>query len=95
MAIRESELARWAEQIKDAKRVAADDVLLGSDVGTCVLGAGVALDVIPKGGRIARRRIVIDAPFQGNVGSRLACENALALLVDAGLDAYWYDGIMD
>ncbi len=95
MAIRAEDLYRFDLAISDAKKVVAEDAARGKDEGTSVLGAGIAVDVVPKRCRIPQRRILIDAPFQGNVGSQHACKRALVLLKIAGLDAYWYDGIMD
>jgi hypothetical protein len=94
-AIRERELYHFDLAISDARKVAEHDAKIGRDEGTCVLGAGVAVDVLPRGCRRPQRRIVISAPFQGNIGSLNACRRALALLIIAGLDAYWYDGVMD
>ena len=95
LPIREHALYRWEEVIADAKRVVADDASRCRDEGSCVLGAGIAIDVLPKRCRLPQRRILISAPFQGNVGSQKACKRALALLRISGLDAYWYDGIID
>ena len=92
---READLAKYADVIAQAKALVAEDVKIGRDEGTCVLGAGIAIHVIPKRARYPRTRILIDAPFQGNVGSRKACERGLALLRAAGLDAFWHDGRMD
>lgn len=69
------------------------------DLGTCVLGAGIALDVAspkrPRKKERGARRILIPAPFQGNIGSQDACAAALAFLRDEGLAVYWYDGAID
>src|SRR3990172_8276190 len=95
MEIREADLGRWAETSEYVKAAVAEDAAIGRDEGTCVLGAGIAVRVIRKRARYPRTRILIDAPFQGNVGSRKACERGLALLRAAGLDAFWHDGRMD
>lgn len=79
--------------IATAQEMTATDAKRETDQGTCVLGAGIAIDV--KVGRKERRRIVVGAPFQGNVGSFRACARALAFLQSEGLDAYWHDGNMD
>lgn len=93
--MKEADLARFAQTIAEANAMATADAAVGRDTGTCVLGAGVAVYVVPKGCRVDRRRILIDAPFQGNVGSRIACTRALEHLRSAGLDVFWHDGRMD
>lgn len=71
------------------------DTAAGKDAGSCVLGAGVCIDVIPQYGRNARRFTLLSAPFQGNVGSATALARAALILKDAGIDCYWHDGVMD
>jgi len=94
--IREKNLHRFDVAIEGARAVAREDASRGRDEGTCVLGAGVAVWALPSRARYPRRKVLIDAPFQGNVGSYHACQRALAVLQAAGLEgASWYDGVMD
>lgn len=94
--LRDRELWRdWAGPLAEANAACVEDAKRERDQGTCVLGAGVALYVIPPRGRVPRLLVVVDAPFQGNVGSHKACARALEILRAAGLDAFWYDGRMD
>ncbi len=67
------------------------------DTGTCVLGAGICIKVIPKGRRSETRVNIIRAPFQGNVGSYQALKPCLEYLQTncPELGAYWEDGNMD
>lgn len=55
------------------------------DRGTCVLGAGIAVD-----GVVAIRQVT-----QGNVSSHAAAKPAIKFLKEHGIDARWDDGIMD
>lgn len=93
--IHEREYGVYADVYVKARIAAGEDAKGCRDEGSCVLGAGVAIDVVPKGCRIPRRVIVVGAPFQGNVGSEKACVRAVEILRTSGLDAYWYDGILD
>ena len=89
-----------------ARRMVDEDARLERDMGSAVLGAGIALDVVEKGCRKPKRRIIVGAAFQGNVGSYRAAKRALTFLrhdvfkgqpgdPNRGIPAYWYDGIMD
>jgi hypothetical protein len=93
--VREAELFRYVMAIDIANRQVAEDAKRGRDEGTCVLGAGVAIYVIPKGARNPRMRLLTQAPFQGNVGSFRASQRALAMIQDNLEGAFWYDGVMD
>lgn len=95
--LRESALGRFRPFLARASSMVYIDTKQGRDDGTCVLGAGIAADLIPPRARNPKRRILIPAPFQGNVGSYRACLRALMYLrtVAPSLGAYWYDGIMD
>lgn len=63
------------------------------DEGTCVLGAGIVLRD-PFTGEHAR---IVDAPFQGNIGSHRALAPVLAELRKRypDFDLAWYDGVID
>lgn len=75
------------------------DAAKGRDEGTCVIGAGIAIWrtklLRTSRTRASARLVVIPAPFQGNTGSRKACERALAYLRQVGVECEWYDGNMD
>jgi hypothetical protein len=82
--------------IFEAARAARDeDIPRFRDEGTCVLGAGIAIYYRAPRQRKPSIHVIVDAPFQGNVGSARACERALKLLRDGGIDAFWHDGRMD
>jgi hypothetical protein len=95
LPIREADLWRWDHVVFDAKRAVREDVASGKDEGTSVLGAGVAVWILKPRARNPVRRILIEAPFQGNVGSFRASQRAIQLLKTAGLAVHWYDGVMD
>lgn len=68
---------------------------VGRDVGSCVLGAGIAIEFREYKKRNSVTKVVISQAFQGNVGSYQVAKNALKYLQDNGVNAFWYDGIMD
>lgn len=78
-----------------AVRMVEEDRKRFRDEGTCVLGAGVAVWFKAPRKRYESIKILVAAPFQGNVGSHKACERAIAYLRENGIDAFWYDGNMD
>jgi hypothetical protein len=78
-----------------ARRMIEQDRGLFRDEGTCVLGAGIAVYAVPPRCRKPKLTLLIDAPFQGNVGSAKASERALKWLQGQGVEAFWYDGTMD
>jgi len=78
-----------------ARCMVQEDAKKCRDEGTCVLGAGIAVYAIPDGCRNPRKVLLTDAPFQGNVGSYKASKRALEWLKSQGVEAYWYDGVMD
>lgn len=92
---RKADLAKFLADITAARSIAETDAAKCRDEGTSVLGAGVAVRYLPPGCRKSVRKILVDAPFQGNVGSKKACARALEFLRDAGVDAFWHDGEMD
>jgi hypothetical protein len=63
------------------------------DEGSCVIGAGIVLRD-PLTGEHAR---IVDAPFQGNIGSHRALAPVLAYLrkQHPAFDLAWYDGVID
>lgn len=80
--------ARIAAQLETAQQMVDEDAAKGRDTGTSVLFAGIC---IPSLGN----EVVIRAPFQGNVGSQIACLRAMKYLRDQGIPNVWYDGVMD
>lgn len=66
---------------------------VAKDAGTCVTGAGIVLRD-PLTGEHAR---IVDAPFQGNIGSHQALAPVLAYLRKRypAFDLAWYDGVID
>jgi hypothetical protein len=80
-----------------ARALVAEDAAKGRDEGTSVLGAGIAVRYRAPRKRAGSyvRKIVVAAPFQGNVGSSRASQRALEYLRTSGVDVYWDDGRMD
>ena len=69
-----------------------------TDIGTCVLGAGIKLKTIRKGQRkYYSTTMFFSAPFQGNVGSYRALKPVLEYLKSEypQFGFYWDDGVMD
>jgi hypothetical protein len=89
------ERAKLLPVFEAARAVRDEDVPRFRDEGTCVLGAGIAIYYRAPRQRKPSIRVIVDAPFQGNVGSARACERALKLLRNSGVDAFWHDGRMD
>lgn len=94
---RDADLAQLASLFDHARALAAEDAARGGDEGTSVLGAGIAVRYRAPRRRVGTyaRKIVVSAPFQGNVGSSRACQRALEYLRTSGIDAFWHDGRMD
>ncbi len=94
---REAELTELAPVFAKAEEIMRWEVASKKyhDEGTSVLGAGVAIEVLAPRARNAKRRVVVHAPYQGNVGSHKACQRAAAYLRMMDVVCYWYDGVMD
>lgn len=73
--------------LREAERIMHDEWEANGfdDRGTCVLGAGIAVD-----GRVVIRQVA-----QGNVSSHAAAKPAIEFLRKHGFSARWDDGIMD
>lgn len=71
----------------------------GDKIGSCVLGAGIAIWGIPKGMRKARRLVIIDAwsvsPGQSSLIWEHGVDAVVAFLKKSGIDAYYVPGRMD
>lgn len=67
------------------------------DEGTAVIGAGIKMQLFPKGARTPIAVTLVRAPFQGNVGSHKALKPVLEYIQKTypQLNAYWEDGNMD
>lgn len=91
------QIASKLDLVNKADALVAEDVAnkVAHDEGTCVLGAGIAVWYKAPRKRTVTRKILVRAPFQGNVGSYHACARALAYLKEQGFDCFWYDGVMD
>jgi hypothetical protein len=83
--------------IGQAEAMMREDVASGKfrDVGSCVLGAGLAIEYRHPRKRKSELMVVIHAPYHGNVGSYQACERAMKFLKENGVNVEWYDGILD
>lgn len=94
---RDDDLAQLASIFDHARALVAEDAAKGHDEGTSVLGAGIAIRYRAPRRRIGTyaRKIVVAAPFQGNVGSSRASKRALEYLHACKIDAFWWDGRMD
>lgn len=81
--------------VATAREMVRQDMIMHRDAGTSVLGAGIAIWYRAPRKRTDCRKILIEAPWQGNTGSQQACKRALEYLRQHGVDAIWYDGRMD
>lgn len=94
---RDDDLSQLTSVFDHARAMVAEDAAKGHDEGTCVLGAGIAIRYRAPRRCVGTysRKIVVAAPFQGNVGSSRASERALEYLRACKIDAFWWDGRMD
>lgn len=94
---RDGDLSHLASLFDHARALVAEDAAKGQDEGTSVLGAGIAIRYRAPRRRVGNytRKIVVAAPFQGNVGSSRASQRALEYLRTCKIDAFWWDGRMD
>lgn len=89
--------------IMEAKQVwskaCAEFIRLRGDVGSCVLGAGISIDYIPKGKRSPRRLMVISqydvARAQGSVVWEDSKDLALEVFKEHGIATHYSWGSMD
>lgn len=69
------------------------------DVGSCILGDGIVMDVIPKGCRKSQKKTLIPsssvACCQGSVHYEVTKDVAIEYLKAYGVDAYYCYGFMD
>lgn len=94
---RDDDLAQLTSLFEHARALVAEDAANGHDEGTSVLGAGIAIRYRAPRIRVGKytRKIIVAAPFQGNVGSSRASKRALEYLRTCKIDAFWWDGRMD
>lgn len=91
----DADLGKHLDLIISANVMARADAETVNDAGTSVLGAGIAVWYKAPRARQPGRRVLVSTYHQGNVSARQACARALAFLVSKGIDASWYDGVMD
>lgn len=69
------------------------------DVGSCVIGAGIEIEVIPKGCRKPRRQIVISnhdvTRVQGSCVWEASQREVVQFLKDKGIECRFNYGILD
>jgi hypothetical protein len=98
---KDADLSKFATAIAEAQAMIDADALqvraAHGDSGTCVIGAGIAVNYRGPRRRVTSDKVVASASrfFQGNSSQHRACERALAHLQAAGLDVFWNDGRMD
>jgi len=85
----------FTQTINQARELVREELHQFHDEGTCVLGAGVCAWFVHPRCRTPQRRILVHAPFQGNVGSYRATRTAQAFLEGKGIECAWSDGRMD
>lgn len=87
----------WASTLESARRMASGgDQRVERDEGTCVTGAGIAVEYLPPRSRYPRTLIIVRSyRWQGNIAQYKACEVTLKWLQEIGIDCYWHDGTMD
>lgn len=91
----DSDLAPYTVHLSTARAMADEDSKTVHDEGTCVLGAGIAVWYKAPRKRTGTHKVLVRAPFQGNVAQYKACKRALEYLQSQMLDVFWYDGVMD
>lgn len=91
----DADLAKLAPVIDKARALMERELHNHEDAGTCVGGAGVAVNYVGPRQRKMSRKILVSAPFQGNTGSWHATRSATKFLELNGMDVHWYDGWMD
>lgn len=88
----QTELAKVIIEAKVLRDITA------KDHGTCVLGAGIQISFMENGRKkYPTTKVIIPAPFQGNVGSYQALKPCLEYIQRnyPQLHAVWHDGRMD
>lgn len=71
---------------------------MNGDRGSCVLGAGIAVNYIPRRCRTPRNHIIIPVPHtagQGSLTWECAVEEVLRFLDERGIEAFYEPGHMD
>ena len=89
------ELLNLERLIFNANVLSSRDAQETHDQGTCVLGSGIALYVVPPRCRNAKMKVVVPGLFQGNVSNRKHLENALKYLQSNGVECFYFDGYID
>lgn len=94
-AYKHSELAEIRELAGNATRLMLSyiDEHNLQDGGTCVLGEGIDVLVLPPRCKIPRYYQIVSQPFQGN--NERALRVAMAYLVEQGVDCVYNHGRMD
>lgn len=101
--MKQAELSNFNEVINEARAMweksAREYYERNGDVGSCVLGAGICVDVVPPRCRKARSVMIISASSVARCQGSLHWEYNVGAVVDYlrsnGLDAYFDCGRMD
>jgi hypothetical protein len=92
------DLEEMRELISAARKIVYATIIAEKikDSGSCTLGAGIYIRLLPKGARknYVNHRIV-DQPFQGNMSNYQALRHAIEFLRENGIDCCYDDGRMD
>lgn len=100
---REKDLLRKGLQIAKArelweKRTLETRERIGKDIGSCVRGAGICVNLIPPRKREPRRHMIIGSPGVGGQGSVMweeSAEDIVTFLKSWDVDCYFEHGNMD
>ena len=96
MAFEDADLAVHGSLFGEAGTAWEEDLAQsGGDRGTCVLGAGIAVNYVPPGGRKPRTLLIIRSP--GQADCRWCIDRAMAILVSQlgpGM-VFFEPGLMD
>jgi hypothetical protein len=93
---RRADLDAISHLISEAQQMAIRDADNVEDKGTCVLGAGIAVNYRGPRKRYDRTKVIVSSGrHQGNCAQHASCARALQFLRDNGVDAWWHDGAMD
>tara|TARA_R110000803_G_scaffold42024_1_gene90186 strand:+ start:550 stop:882 length:333 start_codon:yes stop_codon:yes gene_type:complete len=66
------------------------------DEGSCCLGKAIQLYYIPPRARNYKKKSIIQSPpTQGNISASQSVQPALDFLKSMGVEAFYYDGILD
>jgi|WetSurMetagenome_2_1015567.scaffolds.fasta_scaffold04771_16 hypothetical protein len=95
-ALEDKDLEALRDEIAVARKMWEEDSR-GKDIGTCVLGAGIACWHVARGCRNAREKVLIGSPGQSDCSDtrRRAEEYLRERLSKLGVEVFFNYGMMD